>query len=130
MVAETEKMGKMGKWATVAIGGTNLRRRHHLYTPSIPRWTSADPSQLAFQMVPAIPLLFVVLVLPESPRWLMIRGREEEALQVLAQLHARGDVDDPLVQGEFHEMKMTVAKDAAEATSWKELVQPQNFRKM
>ncbi len=35
---------------------------------------------------PAIVLLLGVLVLPRSPRWLMIRGRENEALEVLLQL--------------------------------------------
>ena len=37
---------------------------------------------------PAILLLMGVLVLPRSPRWLMIRGREDEALAVLLQLRA------------------------------------------
>lgn len=35
---------------------------------------------------PAIILLMGVLVLPRSPRWLMIRGREKEAIDVLSRL--------------------------------------------
>jgi sugar porter (SP) family MFS transporter len=86
---------------------------------------------LGLQMVPALPLLFVSLVLPESPRWLVIRGREEEALRVLARLHARGDVNDPLVQGEFAQMRSKVAAEAAVHSGWAEIFgSRQNLRKV
>lgn len=86
---------------------------------------------LGFQMVPAVPLLFVTLVLPESPRWLMIKGREEEALQVLAQLHARGDTSDPLVQGEFAEMREKVSSEASVDSGWGQLLRNrENLRKV
>ena len=42
----------------------------------------------------ALPLLFFVLLLPESPRFLALKGRPDEALATLARLHARGDVRD------------------------------------
>jgi hypothetical protein len=32
--------------------------------------------------------------LPESPRWLVAKDRHEEALRVLAKLHAGGDTND------------------------------------
>lgn len=51
-------------------------------------------------------------------RWLMIKGRETEALHTLARLHARGNTDDPFVQGEFQEMRAKVSEEAAEQTSW------------
>lgn len=86
---------------------------------------------LGFQMVPAVPLLFITLVLPESPRWLMIKGRETEALNVLANLHARGDESDPLVLGEFHEMKSKVLEEAAAQGGWGDIfLNKSNLRKV
>jgi hypothetical protein len=42
--------------------------------------------------------------LPESPRWLVAKDRHEEALRVLARLHARGDVNDLYVKAELREI--------------------------
>jgi SP family galactose:H+ symporter-like MFS transporter len=50
---------------------------------------------------PAIALLMGVLVLPRSPRWLMMRGREDEALAVLTGLRA----DRAAAQHEVHEIQ-------------------------
>jgi hypothetical protein len=35
--------------------------------------------------------------MPESLRWLLAKGRSEEAVKVLADYHANGTVDDVLV---------------------------------
>ena len=50
--------------------------------------------------------------LPESPRWLVAQDRHEDALGVLAKLHARGDRDDLYVQAELKEIiaKITFEK--------------------
>jgi SP family galactose:H+ symporter-like MFS transporter len=42
--------------------------------------------------IPGALFLLGVLVLPDSPRWLMMRGRREEALDVLHRLRADADV--------------------------------------
>ncbi|RSH86369.1 uncharacterized protein EHS24_004618 [Apiotrichum porosum] len=44
----------------------------------------------------------------ESPRWLVSRGREEDAHRLLAKLHANGDMDDELVVMELCEIKEMV----------------------
>lgn len=86
---------------------------------------------LGFQMAPAAPLLFITLILPESPRWLMLKGREEEALNILARLHARGDKDDPFVLGEFHEMQAKIREEAEIDQGWGQIFRkPQNFRRV
>lgn len=46
-------------------------------------------------------------------RWLMINGREVDALKTLARLHPQGNLDDPFVRGKFPEMKIKVAEEAA-----------------
>lgn len=39
-----------------------------------------------------------MLFFPESPRYLMDNGRSEEALQILADLHGKGDINNELVR--------------------------------
>ncbi|KAF8838920.1 MFS general substrate transporter, partial [Paxillus ammoniavirescens] len=57
------------------------------------------------QIIPAIVLGIGMLWFPESPRWLIDNGREEEALQILADLHGKGDRSNGLVVLEFEQIK-------------------------
>ncbi|KIP07315.1 hypothetical protein PHLGIDRAFT_127752 [Phlebiopsis gigantea 11061_1 CR5-6] len=59
---------------------------------------------LGIQLLPAVPLAFFILLLPESPRYLAMKGRDAQALQVLARLHSRGDENDPFVVAEHQEI--------------------------
>ena len=62
---------------------------------------------IAFQIFFALMLLAFILELPESPRWLILKGKEDEAISVIAALADR-DVNDHLVKVEFAEVKDTV----------------------
>ena len=46
-----------------------------------------------------------------SPRWLIAKGREKEALKTLAYYHADGDDQDGVVQYEFEEIKAAIELD-------------------
>ncbi|KAG0161676.1 hypothetical protein PDIDSM_2089 [Penicillium digitatum] len=84
-----------------------------------------DPSSvawrfpIAFQNVFALIILVFVLPLPESPRWLILKGREEEALDVLAAILDL-DESDPYVHSEFSAIKDAVL--AASSVSFRDLL--------
>ncbi|KAJ5797797.1 General substrate transporter [Penicillium pulvis] len=73
----------------------------------------ADPNEVAwrfpisFQIVFAVIILAFVMFLPESPRWLIFKGREDEAREVLKSLLG-DDTTEQLVDVEFTNIKATV----------------------
>ncbi|CAO1639584.1 unnamed protein product [Sympodiomycopsis kandeliae] len=85
-------------------------------------------------MVPALPLVFLIYAFPESPRWLMMKGRSEQALASLARLHARGDVSDAFVLAQAKELQLSLESEAMAGESggsWRNFVTDfQTFRKM
>lgn len=63
------------------------------------------------QMVPGFLLLLGTLVLPESPRWLGAKDRWDEAINIVANVQAKGDIHDPVVLTEIDEMREVVMID-------------------
>ncbi|KAL3471486.1 general substrate transporter [Aspergillus californicus] len=49
---------------------------------------------------------------PESPRWLIARGRTDEALQALAQISSDGDQNHPLVLAQHREIIDTMERES------------------
>ncbi|PVG01236.1 general substrate transporter [Serendipita vermifera] len=83
------------------------------------------------QMIPAIILSVGMIWFPESPRWLIDHDREEEALEILAEVHGHGDPNAELVQLEFTEIKgqVTFEKQYG-AKSYKDLLDPGVLRRV
>ncbi|TVY56644.1 Sugar transporter STL1 [Lachnellula cervina] len=73
---------------------------------------------IALQIFFALLLLGLILEMPESPRWLVLRGNEDEAMNVIAALENL-PVEHHIVQTEFMEIKDTVLE--TKAYGWADL---------
>ncbi|ESK89730.1 hexose transporter protein [Moniliophthora roreri MCA 2997] len=83
-------------------------------------WTWRLP--LLLQAAGPVILLPFAFFLPESPRWLVSKGRGDQALDILARYHANGDCNDELVKYEIKEITETIGKEKEDReTSWKML---------
>ncbi|KAI1783953.1 general substrate transporter [Ganoderma leucocontextum] len=94
-------------------------------------WAWRIPS--AIQALPSVIQVFLVWFIPESPRWLCLKGREEEALRILAYYHSNGNRTDPLVEYEFEEIRAAIQfdKEIAADVGWLSLVRtPGNRRRL
>ncbi|KAF2173795.1 hypothetical protein M409DRAFT_48719 [Zasmidium cellare ATCC 36951] len=82
----------------------------------------------ALQVVPAIAMLACIPFMPRSPRWLASKDRWEEAHDVLASLHAKGNRLDPLVLAELNQIKEKIFQERDYgSTSWLELFKRRNI---
>ncbi|KAI8367944.1 glucose transporter [Choanephora cucurbitarum] len=82
------------------------------------------------QVAPAVLLAFCPFILPRSPRWLIEKGRTEEALDVLAYVHGKGDRQHPYVIQEFNEINDNVQleNNIAVGSYWEMIKDPKNRR--
>ncbi|PGH19175.1 hypothetical protein AJ80_04144 [Polytolypa hystricis UAMH7299] len=62
-------------------------------------WSWRLPSLL--QVAPSLFQISCIFFIPESPRWLVSKGRNDEALATLVKYHAEGDVTAELPRAEF-----------------------------
>jgi len=51
---------------------------------------------LGVEAIPAIVYFFALFLVPESPRWLVMRGKAEEALQILTRVSGRSQAEEDL----------------------------------
>lgn len=70
---------------------------------------------LGLQIVPAGALALLILIFPESPRWLIDHGREADGLKTLAKLHSNGNQDDSWVQAEYSQIQTAIATEHEQA---------------
>jgi MFS family permease len=92
-------------------------------------WAWRLPSLI--QVVPALLCLVVLPFIPESPRWLMYHGRQEEALEVLAIMGANGDKSDPVVVTQYKQIYDTVTFEQTNKASqnWMNAFRTRNNRR-
>jgi MFS family permease len=92
-------------------------------------WAWRIPSILQVAL-PAVALPGFMLC-TESPRWLVSRGRNEEAKQVLANTHTGGDLSAPLITFEMIEIETTLRaeQDAHASTSYLDMIKTKGNRR-
>ncbi|OZJ03611.1 hypothetical protein BZG36_03700 [Bifiguratus adelaidae] len=72
---------------------------------------------LAFQIIFGIILGFGILLLPETPRWLIAHGHHDRAKQIIADLFADGDINAQRVIDEHQEIVAGLEFETKEGTS-------------
>jgi sugar porter (SP) family MFS transporter len=83
-------------------------------------WSWRIPS--VGQALPSVLQLLFIWMVPESPRWLIAKGKHEKALNVLAKAHAQGNTEDEVVQIEYKEIQETIKLEQEfEGNGWTEL---------
>lgn len=82
-------------------------------------WSWKTPT-LCQIILPVLILPFLIMI-PESPRWLISKGRIDEARKIFAKQHANGDENDPLVNVEVDEVIGAIERERANATGWSAL---------
>ncbi|GKT48220.1 lactose permease [Colletotrichum spaethianum] len=81
-------------------------------------------------MMPGIQLLSIWF-LPESPRWLISKGKEAEAKRVLIKYHGNNNENDEFAHWELAEISTTLRleKEASSQSGWMELIRTPGNRK-
>lgn len=84
----------------------------------------------ALQLLPGLAIALLMRTRPESPRWLVQHDKHEDALLVLANLHAGGDVSNVVVRSEFEEMRVVVGLEKSTvAPSYVKLIFNRDYRR-
>jgi hypothetical protein len=91
-------------------------------------WGWRIPSLLQI-IVPCVQFVSLFF-LPESPRWLVGKGKTEAARAVLVKHHAGGEEDSPLVNYELQEIKNhLLEQQEVAAMGWSKVrIRTQSFR--
>lgn len=79
------------------------------FVENIWRW------MLGVEVIPALLWLLLLLTIPESPRWLVLNGREDDARLVLSKLNSVGKID-----GIVSEIRKSALKDGEQRPSVKD----------
>lgn len=104
--------------AGVTLGTYNLPNNWAWRIPSI------------MQCAPSVLQVIFIWFVPESPRWLLSKERNEEALEVLIKYHGEGDRESAFVHAEYSEISTQLRQELDNSRRrWAELLQTAGNRK-
>jgi MFS family permease len=84
---------------------------------------------LAFQIIPSTFLVVGLIWLPESPRYLVEKDRDDAGLKILRRLHYNGS-NDEWIQNEYNEIRATIsAEKAITVPGWMVMFKVPQWRK-
>lgn len=85
---------------------------------------------LLIQCIPGLLLLVIMMFMPYSPRWLVNRDRDSEAITILAKLRASRS-ESVIVQSEYTDIKNGIAYERSIGTAdWSELTKRGIFNRV
>jgi MFS family permease len=83
----------------------------------------------ALTAVPAILAILALIKVPESPRWLIMKARTEEASRIIQKLHGGvGESSHQFGQLEIAQMKAQIQFETDNSVSWWTLLASKRFR--
>lgn len=90
---------------------------------------------LAFQLIFPIAVSTALLFAPESPRWLLLKDRPEEALEVIARLHGKNvSIHDPEVAAQFLSIQQALVMERKDKVPLRDVMlcrdRTQNLRRL
>jgi MFS family permease len=84
----------------------------------------------AMQFIPAVGILALVPFTPESPRWLLLKGRRESAMESLVKIRHKHEVDSGAVAAEVDALDQMIEESrATDNASWLELLRGNYLRR-
>lgn len=81
------------------------------------QWSWRLPTLI--QIVPSAYQLLLIFFCPESPRWLIAKGRVGKARDILVKYHGECNPHSALVEFECTEIQRAIAKEAGQNMTWK-----------
>ncbi|KAF1840956.1 general substrate transporter [Cucurbitaria berberidis CBS 394.84] len=88
----------------------------------IPGETASFRTAWGIQFVPCVFFMIGLPFLPESPRWLAKVDRTDEAIFILANIQADGNLEDPYVIAEYEEIITVLTAERLAPKSWRKFV--------
>ncbi|KAJ5401631.1 uncharacterized protein N7487_007527 [Penicillium crustosum] len=111
----------------LVIGSTFAYWLNYGVSLHVPEGTSQWRIPVAIQLIPGGLMLIGLFFLKESPRWLLTKGRRDDALKSLAYIRNESETSDA-VQLEFAEISAAIHEEsqATEGLTWRECLKPSN----
>lgn len=113
----------LGLYFTFYNAGSLISAAVNLGMVGIPStWSWRIPSIL--QIVPSLMSIVILPFVPESPRWLVAKGRHDEAREILAIMHGNNNLNHAEVQVVLNEVVQAIRheRETYPVHPWKELV--------